>query len=383
MLKKISILSALLCLLAFPASLFAQDDDGSSVDVDLAFVSNYIFRGTSFHQNYYNQKGEAIQSGTLDGQWAFQPSITFNTGSGAYFNIWGSFAMENRQDVDTDGRLQTSPGGPDLLAGANGPSAQFAAVSAAVQAELAADQLGDTNTGIPGYYDEQNGLRRSDEVDFSVGYAADTSAGSMDMGIIVYVVPIAPELRSGAGDNVTEMYFAYNLPAIGGVDAITGLGFTIWQEIGGGLNGSNTYSSVGYDGAVPLSEDLSFDYGTSAGYQWSQGIQGWRDWTSYVGVSVAGFSFAFNYVVRPDYRFHDGDATVGSSATPAWLVGGSTNADGLVTNPAFSGDLQQAGIAGIQAQIDNAIGAGNYTYVERQKLPRAKWYFSVGYSVSL
>ncbi|MCB1319892.1 MAG: hypothetical protein KDK34_06555, partial [Leptospiraceae bacterium] len=119
MLKRITLFAMILCLSSFP--LMAQDDElpEGSIDVDLAVVSNYVWRGGDIHAvKLAEQKQDEISSNTE--AWTFQPSITLNTPvDGLYFNIWGSFAMHNREDQDVDLRIQQGPAGPDVLASGN------------------------------------------------------------------------------------------------------------------------------------------------------------------------------------------------------------------------------------------------------------------------
>ena len=60
MLKKTIAISLVLGLVSTPA--FAQDDElpDASIDVELAFVSNYLFRGSDLFANRAVQKGESL-----------------------------------------------------------------------------------------------------------------------------------------------------------------------------------------------------------------------------------------------------------------------------------------------------------------------------------
>lgn len=183
MLKKLSAFGLLLTLTSAPV--FAEDElPDVNVDVGLNFVSNYIFRGTDLHANRAVQKGE--QYGSHTGEWAFQPTVTFNTPSGLFFNIWGSFATAGRKDADTDLRFQTSPGGAAL---ATDPGAIRSAYSAVTLSQaLTQDKRVGT---IPGFYKEANGLERADEIDLTIGYSTSTKEGNFGFGLIHYTGPNA------------------------------------------------------------------------------------------------------------------------------------------------------------------------------------------------
>ena len=91
-----------MCLcLALPASLNAQDKDEASIELEIAVVSNYVWRGDNIFADKATQDNEAPSAST--GAPAFQPSITFYPGAeGLYFNIWASFALTARSDKDAN-----------------------------------------------------------------------------------------------------------------------------------------------------------------------------------------------------------------------------------------------------------------------------------------
>lgn len=367
MLKKLSAFGLLLTLTSAPV--FAEDElPDVNVDVGLNFVSNYIFRGGDFHANRALQKGESYGSHT--GEWAFQPTITFNTPSGLFFNIWGSFATAGRKDQDTDQSFQTAPGGSALP---SDPASIAAAYSSVTLADLLTQ---DKRVGsVPGFYKEANGLERADEIDLTIGYSTSTKEGNIGFGIIHYTGPNAD--TKSAFPQTTEVYFTYAPPFL------TELTLAYYTDTEA-FNDANYYN-LSYGSSLDLSDDLSMSYKVAAGYGVVDRLQGWQDVTGTIGFSFSGFSVGFNYVYRPDLRFFDADNSTGFNETaPAWLVGGSTRRDGEVADPARTTGPVNALINNtIQGLFDTALGAGAYTYTPRQKLPRTLWFVNVGYSFSI
>ncbi|MEQ9363823.1 MAG: hypothetical protein RIF32_06255 [Leptospirales bacterium] len=366
--KKITILSLLLALLSFP--LYAQDDvidvapaaedelPDASIDVDLAFVSNYVFRGTDLYTNRAQQEKKAV--GEHTGALSFQPSININTPvEGLYFNLWGNFAMEGRSDQDVDQRLQT---GPDTTAVTPG-AAQTTYSTATVGDYLGQNAEAGT---LPGYYNELNGLDRLDELDLTIGYGADTKVGTIGFGFVSYQ---QPNTKAKAGFALNEVFVSYALPFL------TDLSLSLYSDIAS----SNQYYNLGYGSGVDIADGISLDYGVGVGYGVKADLKGIQDVTGSVGVTLYGFSVAYNFSVRPDLRFHDGDAAGGASAQ--WINGGSTNADGLTEDFSQKYGVNEVIKSTVQSALE--VGNSNFVYTPRSKIPRMVWWVSAGYSFSI
>ncbi len=371
MLKKFSALSAFLCVFAAPA--FAEDLPDTTVDVTLGAVSNYIFRGADLHQGRAQQKAESYGSNT--GEWAFQPSVTFNTPVGLYFNIWGSFAMAGREDQDTDYLWQTAPGGSDLIA-ANGADFSPVLSTYTLDKALAQNAVGG---GLGGQYKEANGLYRADEVDLTLGYKTSTTAGNIGFGLVHYTGPNPKSKTVFARTN--EVFLTYAFPFL------TDVTFAYYTDIGegtGSLN-NNNYYNVSYGKAIEIAESTTLDIGAGAGYGVHDRLQGWQDVTGKIGVTAYGFSVAFNYVYRPDLRFFDTDNTSGTNEqAPAWARGLSTRGDGLIADPSrTTGFVNSAINSAVTEFAKTTSGDASYAYTPRQKLPKTLWFVSLGYTLSL
>lgn len=389
--KKITILSLLLALLSSP--LYAQGEElatevaesagdeelpDASIDVDLAFVSNYVFRGDDLFVNRANQKGESFGSHT--GEVAFQPSVTFNTPvEGLYFNIWGSFAMFGRDDVDTDQLVQTAPGGTDVLAGAGLGEPQAANIvnAAGGSPDAIATAALTTNKetgGLPGYYAETNGLKRLDELDFTIGYAADTKIGSMGFGVVVYTFPYISNGQTLTG-GTEEFFVSYALPFLPELSLSTYVDVT----------SSVMYHNLAFGSGIEIADGISLDYGAGVGYgngYLAKRVQGIQDVSGSIGVSLYGFSIAYNIAYRPNLEFFDTDS--GNLDSANWLNGGSSAGDGLVADPArTTGPVNSFVNSTINTNLAANPQTAGYTYTPRQKLPKTLWWISVGYSFSI
>ena len=384
MLKKTIAISLVLGLVSTPA--FAQDDElpEASIDVSLAFVSNYLFRGTDIHANRAVQKGESYGSHT--GEWAFQPSVTFNTPDGMFFNIWGSFAMAGRTDQDTDYLLQTGPGGADLITATNTtPISAYTAnapidPNTSLEARLAGSEQ--AGTGYPGFYEEQNGLERVDELDFTIGYSADTSIGSIGFGYVAYT---GANDRYPFGSGTDEIFVSYGLPMIP-------LSLSVWTDVD--TSTLAQYIDLTYGDSIEIAENIGLDYSFGAGYGRQPYVSALRDIHAGITLNAYGFFVGYNVVQRQDWRFFDTDGLgAGDENLPAWAVGRSTTGDGLVGDPSrTSGPVNSyinsnvaTNLAALSGHVNygSAASSSSATYTPRQKLPRTLWFVTVGYGFSI
>ncbi len=382
MLKK-SIAAALIAA-AFSASLSAEEEEKSKVTVDAGvdFVSNYVWRGGDMFTMYAEQKNKSY--GNASGAWAMQPSATINMPvEGLYVGFWGSFAMQGRNDVDSDKRFQLAPGGSDLFID-NGyitkDAVDFSNLTSVWNLYAAADSdffLNDPanmqgkavldylqNYGTPNYHKEANGLKRLDEVDISLGYATSSNFGEFDVGLVSYVAanPVAKNWVSN------ELYVIYALPFF------TDLSFAMYTDIAT----ASQYYQVAYEKAFELSEGMEVFGGIGAGYGVKDQLQGLQDVTGQVGFSAHGFSISYNLAYRPDTRFFDPDD---HQTLPLDLYGISSKTDGLVADPRYNtGIANQLFQSGMSAEIQKAIPG--YSYTPLQKIPRTLEWVAIGYSTS-
>ncbi len=288
---------ALLSSVLLPRVVEAQEDDNAGVDVELVLVSNYVWRGEDIFADKAAQNKEV--PGAHTGEWAFQPSITFYTPTdGLYFNIWLSYALASRADKDIDGIDEC-----DADPGTEAPDC------------------------------EENGLARSDEIDYTIGYESESRIGTVGFGLVSYSYPNP----KGKGPSDTELFFSYS-PA---GPIASNLYVNIASSFGGG-DEEYDYYQIGYGHAFGLSDDMELELDIAAGYQVQQGLSAWKDYTGSVGLAMYNFHFGFNMVVRGSPHFYDTDDDNGG--------------DFKVAHPT-SGELEA--------------------------LPRTLWWLSLAYSMSL
>lgn len=393
--KKITVTGLLLALLSFP--LFAQDPGttsepapapaepelpGAQIDVTVGVVSNYVFRGDDMFQNRAVQ--EKKQYGSNTGEWALQPNIKFNTPvDGLYFNVWGSFAMAGREDQDVDGVIQSAPGGSNLLLEKYSPGDQQAAVlgatTTAVPARTALDLALNTNTdttiGLPQYYKELNGLKRLDEIDFTLGYAKSTKAGVIGFGYVNYSFASMKQKgqTNAALQPGEELFITYALPMLPALTA------SMYDDV----DKNNYYYNLTYASNFGIAEGVTLDYAAGVGY--AQGyldrkVQGIQDVTGKIGVTAYGFSVAFNVAHRPNLHIFDPDAN--GLQTANWLVGGSSRGDGLIADPSQVGAIYSEFNNAIGNALKNPSGVSSFSYTPRQKLPKNLYFVNFGYTFS-
>ena len=253
--------------LALPASLGAQDKDEASVELEIAVVSNYVWRGENIFADKAAQDNEVPSAST--GAPAFQPSITFYPeAEGLYFNIWVSRALSARsdKDINDDGEVTI---GEDCLLDATDPADPVDLVC------------------------EDNGLARSDEVDYTLGYEKESNIGTVGFGILNY----SYVHHKGKSFSDTEIFFSYS-PA---GDILSNLYLNVYSAV----RDTTDYYQIGYGYELELSDDLGLSFDIAAGYQIDENIDGWKDITGSVGVSAYGIDLSLNAASRGNSKFYD------------------------------------------------------------------------------
>ncbi len=259
-----------LCL-ALPLSLSAQDGaDSSAVEYTASFVSNYVFRGTNYFAGVAAQEEKAPSAST--GAFAFQPNVTFYPDDkGWYFDIWASVALEKRSDVDLDGNHVTG-----------------------------------FNTNVVGNLvrntDEDNGLKRYDEVDYTLGYEKEARIGRIGYGLIVYSsVYFRQKASTEEGLNTSEVFVSYSPPG----EFLSGFFVELYSQILSAALTPEEYYQFGYEYAYGVGGDAEVFFEIAAGYGISQTVSGWRDVTGSLGASAAGFTVSLNASGRQRSEFFD------------------------------------------------------------------------------
>lgn len=337
------------------ASVRAQDSGprlpDASIDVSLVFASNNIDRGEDLYTDRARQNNRPYGSHT--GASAFQPNIVWNTPvPGLYFDLWMSIALYGRGDRDLDLLWQAGPGLPDLNP-----------LSPAEQRESLANSDG------PGFYSEQVGLGRSDQIIQTLAYERETRVGAMGFGLSVEASPNV----IGKAPTTTEIFVTYALPFLAQ--------FTL--EIWGDINEPAHYYNAGWSDTLEFTDPQSLDYTLSIGYGSYDRVQGIQDVTIELQYNLYGFFVGTRISQRPNLEIFDEDETA-AFHSPEWLRGGSTHGDGLVVDPSRQyGYVNEIVNHTLQNFLQPTSGLSSYEYAPRQKLPRVIWTAFLGYSFQI
>ncbi|MCB1303614.1 MAG: hypothetical protein KDK37_05030 [Leptospiraceae bacterium] len=375
--KSKSLLWPLAIALLLCGTTVRAEDPYGAIEAGADVVSNYVWRGQDVMSLYARQNGE--QYGPNTGAWTLQPSITWITPvEGLWVNVWGSFALEGRDDVDSDHRIQTSPGGafvgntswfdPNLATNiaSAGPNANTASIS--------------SFSALPGLYKENNGTRRVDEVDVTIGYENTTSIGTIGFGLIHYAYS-TPLAKSGYGNLNgylgNEAYVTYSPPIL---DQLT---FSYYSE----LTNIWQYMQISYADSYPINDSISIDYGLAGAYAVYSQVQGANDVTANLGLAFAtgengSFTISYNIAYRPELKMYewlyDGDSY---TTLPIEYDGQSSAYDGKITDPSRSqGVLNDYINSQITSTVQAQTGNTNYSYTPRQKIPRYVHWVQFGYT---
>ncbi len=377
----------ILCSVLFiPHGIQAQEEE--AYELDIRFASNYVDRGEDIFSEYAVQKGRSY--GVASGAPVFQPSLVYNTPlEGIYFQLDGSFAMAGRDDRDSDGVLQYGPGGPSLLGGWGDPSLPVLSFQGGFDRSLLETRIEESSFllgallnhdialedyyseelgvfhGVPGFYREENGLKKYDKIIGTIGYSDHTSIGTFGFGLTVDT-----RANESGKDSPTTELFVMLAPSF-----YEDLFFEAYVD----LDNSDNYFLVGWGYSVDINNSLGVTFDISAGYQVTEGMKGWRDVTGRFGLNLGQLSIGINTSIRPDWRFYDDDPSDFDNL-PLYLFGMSTSTDGLVEDPgATAGLTNQTTLVSIDRSFAEK-GISDYSYTPRQKLPRQLVWVDVGYT---
>lgn len=374
--KRLGLTAGLTGALFAAGSLQAQTFE-PGIDFTADVVSNYVFRGVDVHSNKFVQDGKAY--GSFNVAPAFQPSLTFNFAEGWSLNIWGSFALTGRNDVDTDGLFQegagdtTSQTSKDYVAGLAAGNLDLATIVnnyAVAIAGSEADVIRDPST-VPGFYKEQNGLKRNDEIDVTLSYSTDSKLGALTGGIVSYNYT---NISQHTASNI-EMFAGF-APAI-----LPDLSFTTYVDVATPGYSGSTYNYLSYSVSLEMGKDISLDIVPGVGYatDTSLNIQGWKNANLPITLNLGGFHIGVTGVYRMDTRFFEGDSSKSDAVS---LLGETSLGDGLVVDPSLNNGIANTYINSlVTASIGNPTGYG-YEYAPTQKLPKLVYFYTIGYSTS-
>ncbi|MCB1172212.1 MAG: hypothetical protein KDK39_01545 [Leptospiraceae bacterium] len=386
-------------------ALMAEELPEASVDVTLGFASTYMFRGKDLNAASINNQRAQKDKGRTEA-WVFQPDLTFNTPvEGLSFGLWGNFAISNREDTDTTGFLQQ---GPKNISSASSNTLTFNESVSSTDALRVLESLratpftslgsggtpslqypacAATTTCVPGFYKEQNGLKRLDEVDYTIAYERETSIGTLGVGAYYYTYPNVTAKASAD----QEVYVSYGLPNLP-------ISFSFITDVGGsgsstGGNSSN-YLEIAYGDGMDIADGVALNWGLSGLYAWKSYLQGVQSVDASIGIDVQGFFANLNVTMRPDVRFHEATSTAGTENLPLEWMGSDKRGDGLIIdqsqnsgpvndwiNRAISGQIP--GINGVSSYVPTNTLGYSYTYTPRQKLPRYVYWVELGYGFSI
>ncbi len=303
---RISVVGLACLFFTLPSSVMAQENyeddesgDESSIELNASFVSNYVWRGENIFGARADQTGKLPTATT--GYAAFQPNVTFYQPGGWYFDIWASYAMGHRNDVDANE---------------------------------------DGTIDLDG---EANGLQRSDEVNYTIGHEQETRIGTVGFGVLHYIYPkLNPRVTTFATDPNTgdlfldsdgnpyigsatevktfpdtEIFFSYSPPG----EYTSG----IYVNLFSALIAEYEYYQIGYAYDFELGESLNLNFDIALGYQISQDAiseeigtygyvvqkSGLKDTTMTIGIDTHGFNVGIGVAVRGQSEFYDyeGDKT--------------------------------------------------------------------------
>ncbi|WP_165778805.1 LA_0442/LA_0875 N-terminal domain-containing protein [Leptospira perolatii] len=398
----------------------------TTIDVVHEIVSDFIWRGLSFSGEYANRRrNEKYPAFTFVP--SYQPTITFNTPlKGFQVQFWGNFQLTERNDRDADGRFQLYPGGagPAYLGqGTAGSLSPFSAPSPDTlnqacpfdtQNNLLSGvaKTGPTCGGqVPGFKNEQNGMKRSDGLFYAFYYSFEkTRWGTFTAGMWFYntfqktTAYISPPLGGfnalaaqgvpGANNTSTqitrlawqEYYFFWKLPILEYINPTISF-YTQFSQENSGLMAGKNYLSLTMNHEFFQGKFFRIQPQVNIGYAMSNNIvdnrNGVQDITSTITFSFGKFFVKAADVYRPNIYLYDTDNYYGAT-------GGYVNRshdDGKIVNPGkVNGPINQlildyiAGSSSIGDPGDGSVRQALRESYLLQKIPAHLVYFAIGFT---
>jgi len=349
----------------------------ASFDVTNYIYSNFLWRGNDSNFLYAQQKGRAYSSYTPVPTWV--PALTYKTPiEGLSVAIWFGFAMLDRNDVDTDERIQSSRSGDnifatDILNASKGttvdPSSTITSNSSSL---LTALQTG-VAPGVVGKYREPVGMKRNDWGWVGIDYARKTKVGTIIFGIETNNF-ISPNLSSSSrqAGTISEMIFGYAPPIM------PELSLKVYMNI---VN-SDMYTVLWYGKYFEITKNFGVDTALGLGHQVETGKSGMRDASGTLGLVYGGFYVAVNFAYRLNLKFFDYDT--GDKNMPLEFAGLSSGYDGKAEDYSrINGAANDIQNIIIQDAIRTTTGNSFYSYTPRKTIPRFLIGWTLGYSIKI
>ena len=378
--KRLGLTAGLTGALFAAGSLQAQTFE-PGIDFTADVVSNYVFRGVDVYSNKFVQDGKSY--GSFNTAPAFQPSLTFNFAEGWSLNIWGSFALTGRNDVDIDELFQQGAGdsasntATAYVSGLAAGNIDLASIINTYASSLTTNDKKDVirnPSTVPGFYKEANGLRRNDEIDVTLSYSTDSELGTMTGGVASY--NYVNHVQQTASN--IEMFAGF-APAV-----LPDLSFTTYIDVATPGYSGSTYNYLSYSVSLEMGKDISLDIAPGVAYATDTGlkIQGWKNANLPITLNLGGFHIGVTGVYRMDTRFFEALTGETSESDAVSILGESALGDGLVVDPSLNNGIANAYINGlVTAAIGDPTGYG-YAYAPKQSLPKLVYYYTVGYTMS-
>ena len=377
----------------------AKSDSEAKITVTAEVVTDFIWRGMSFAGEFQSRRNSSSYKGANFAP-ALQPTIDFQTPlKGFSIQLWGSFQLTDRSDVDSDKRfLQSYPGGPGpAYIGQRTPADpcvdSLANGIGSVDQNCAPNQA--LGLGVQPY-NEQNGLKRSDGLFYSFLYTFDKARfGSFTTGMWfyntfhkapAYVISFPGDSRSYPARLAWQEYFlTWKLPFLEVVNPAVSFYTQVSQENFGLFAGKN-YLSLALGREIEVSKLVKVAPAVNIGYAMSNNNfdnrNGLQDVTTDLKVFVGDFFVKLSYIYRPLAYLYDTDNYFGTLDG----IANRTSKDGMVADPSrVNGAVNQYAMDIIERYFPNPNDPAALYLKEKwtlQKIPKHLFYASIGYSYS-
>ncbi len=375
-----------------------EDEPAVQIDVTHEIATDWVWRGQSFGGEYLARRNNASYKEISESP-TYIPVARVGHSSGFYFELEANIALKGRTDQDSDGRLQSFPGGREvqgqrffdrLSSGNVSPDPQGNSIFLDPANNVYGDKCDLTNPTAPlnkclvnptriNTYNEKNGMARTDGLFTTIAYQLEAGKfGDFTIGSWWY---------SKKDRNVrsawNEIFIWWELPFFQKSLNPTIQSFTQTSyDVGGGYG--NQYSTFSISREFFKNNLLQLQFSSSIGYIWvnnnASQKSGINDITTTFRLVYKDYFLSENHVYRYDLYLYDNSRFYYSNSLGNPTAHNLSERDGRTADPSkLFGLVNELVYDSIQAS--NGSNMAKILLEESyqsQKIPKHLLWFSIG-----
>lgn len=368
----------LLILSKITNPLHTNEELTPSSQFHIILSTSYIDRGDDIFENQFHQNKKYI--GSFNFAPVIQTNLSVRISESLFFDFGTYHAIKYREDKDIDELFQLAP--EDHYSTVSTSYLNLFLNNILNRNNEPKEQLYDFNNpqiylvykkNLPNFYKEPVGLKHFDQYDLGLKNSFQWSYGVFSIGILNSYFP---NYNIDKYTKTSTECFVEFIP-----NDLPNMMMSVYKEI---VESNSGGIQIQYTFLLMEERTFSLSLKPSIGYEFQNNFSSLKYVDLTFSIFVKNFTFSAVGVYRPDLRFYDNDLIANRTIL---LFGGSTNKDQIITDPAKTYGLLNAMINSYISQTiqSSFIASGSpifYRYTPRQKIPKYKYYVSMGYLMS-